>query len=118
MHHRRAAVIGALAAASLTFTSSAFALDEVNTKKLRDGVTVNGILQHERALQAIANANDGTRASGTPGYEASIQYVKNRLQKAGYRVHEQEFTFPFYQELAPATLSQVSPDPKDYETLT
>ena len=25
-------------------------LDEVNTKKLRDGVTVNGILQHERAL--------------------------------------------------------------------
>ncbi len=26
-------------------------------------VTVNGILQHERAFQSIANANGGTRAS-------------------------------------------------------
>ena len=104
MHHRRALVLSALAA-SLCLPSTAFAdLDEVNSKKLRDGVTVNGILQHERAFQAIANANGGTRASGTPGYEASLQYVKGRLQKAGYRVKEQEFTFPFFRELAPAVL--------------
>jgi Zn-dependent M28 family amino/carboxypeptidase len=105
-------------AASLCLPSTAFGLDEVNTKKLRDGVTVNGILQHERAFQSIANMNGGTRASGTPGYEASIQYVKQRLQKAGYRVKEQEFTFPFFRELAPATASQVSPTPKDYEVDT
>ena len=30
---------------------------------------------HERALQTIANANGGTRASGTPGYDASVAYV-------------------------------------------
>ena len=113
MSHRRALVLGALAA-SLCLPSTAFGLDEVNSKKLRDAVTVNGILQHERALQAVANANGGTRASGTPGYEASLQYVKQRLVKAGYRVKEQEFTFPFFRELAPATVSQVSPTPKDY----
>jgi hypothetical protein len=113
MSHRRALVLGALAA-SLCLPSTAFGLDEVNSKKLRDAVTVNGILQHERALQAVANANGGTRASGTPGYEASLQYVKQRLVKAGYRVKEQEFTFPFFRELAPATASQVSPTPKDY----
>ena len=106
-------------AASLTFTSSAgAALDEVNTKKLREGVTVNGILQHERAFQQIANINDGTRASGTPGYDASLAYVRERLKKAGYKVTEQEFTFPFFRELAPAELEQVSPTPTDYETAT
>jgi Zn-dependent M28 family amino/carboxypeptidase len=109
--------VGALAA-SLCLPSAAFGLDEVNSKKLRDAVTVNGILQHERALQAVANANGGTRASGTPGYEASLQYVKQRLTKAGYKVTEQEFTFPFFRELAPAVVSQVSPTPQDYETET
>lgn len=117
MSYRRALVTGALTA-SLCLPSSALAIDEVNSKKLRDGVTVNGILQHERAFQAVANANGGTRASGTPGYEASLQYVKQRLVKAGYKVTEQEFPFPFFQELGPATLSQVSPTPKDYETET
>jgi Zn-dependent M28 family amino/carboxypeptidase len=118
MHHRRVAVVGALAA-SLAFTSSASAdLDEVNTKKLRKGVTVNGILQHEKALQQIANANGGTRASGTPGYEASLAYVQERLKKAGYKTSVQEFKFPFFQELAPAKLAQTAPTPKTYETGT
>ncbi len=113
MSHRRALIVGALAT-SLCLPSTAFGIDEVNSKKLRDAVTVNGILQHERAFQSIANANGGTRASGTPGYEASLQYVKQRLQKAGYRVKEQEFTFPFFRELAPAVVSQVSPTQKTY----
>lgn len=117
MSHRRALVLGALAA-SLCVPSTAFGIDEVNSKKLRDAVTVNGILQHQRAFQSIANLNGGTRASGTPGYEASLQYVKQRLTKAGYRVKEQEFTFPFFRELAPAALSQVTPTAKDYDTET
>jgi hypothetical protein len=50
---------------------SEYAIDEVNTQRLRDGVTINGMLAHERAFQFIANANGGTRASGTPGYDAS-----------------------------------------------
>jgi Zn-dependent M28 family amino/carboxypeptidase len=93
-------------------------LQEVNTQRLRNAVTVNGILQHERAFQTIANLNGGTRASGTPGYRASLEYVKARLQRAGYTVSEQEFTFPFFRDLAAPELEQVSPTPQTYETAT
>jgi Zn-dependent M28 family amino/carboxypeptidase len=112
----RAVVCAGLAI--LVLAPSAFALDEVNTKKLRDAVTVNRILGHERALQQIANMNGGTRASGTPGFRASVDYVKGRLEAAGYTVTEQEFTFPFFRNLAPPTLSEVSPTAKDFQTAT
>ena len=82
-------------------------------------MTVNGILQHERAFQRIANDNGGTRASGTPGYDASADYVVDRLERAGYAVRRQEFTFPFFRELAPASLTRLTPDPdKTYATET
>jgi hypothetical protein len=58
-------------------------LAEVNTQRLRTAVTVNGIMQHERAFQTIANLNGGTRASGTAGYEASVEYIAARLEQAG-----------------------------------
>ncbi|MGZ5380105.1 MAG: M28 family metallopeptidase [Mycobacterium sp.] len=90
----------------------------VDTKKLREAVTVSSILKHERQFQAIADANGGIRASGTPGYDASAKYVVKELKAAGYSVKTQEFTFPFSRELAPAELSQVSPTPTDYETET
>jgi len=84
---------------TLLAATPALAVDEVDTKRLRDAVTVNGILAHERVFQRIANQNGGTRASGTPGYDASAAYVQRRLEAAGYEVSAQEFTFPFYQEL-------------------
>jgi Zn-dependent M28 family amino/carboxypeptidase len=98
--------------------TSASAVDDVNTRKLREAVTVNGILQHERAFQRIANENGGTRASGTPGYDASARYVARTLRRAGYKVTLQEFTFAFYRELAPGVVAQVSPNAVDYETTT
>ncbi|GLW27992.1 M20/M25/M40 family metallo-hydrolase [Actinoplanes regularis] len=96
----------------------ASAVDEINTKKLRDAVTVSGILGHERVLQRIATQNGGTRASGTSGFAASAAYVKDVLRKAGYQVKEQTFTFPFYRELTPAALTPVSPAGPAYETVT
>jgi Zn-dependent M28 family amino/carboxypeptidase len=107
----------ALLLVTLAATPAA-AVDTVNSKKIRDAVTVSGILGHERALQRIANTNGGTRASGTPGYAASATYVKNTLKAAGYKVKEQKFTFPYFQELAPATLAQVTPTPTTYTTAT
>ena len=117
---RKSLALAVVAAMALTLTgpAPAEAVDQVNTKKLRKAVTVGGILAHERVLQRIANQNGGTRASGTPGYEASAAYVKNRLEAAGYDVSEQEFTFPFFQDLSDPTLSQISPTPTDYETTT
>jgi Zn-dependent M28 family amino/carboxypeptidase len=94
------------------------AVDDVNSKKLRDAVTVNGILAHERVLQRIANQNGGNRASGLPGYAASAAYVKQVLRQSGYQVREQTFEFPWFQELAPAQFAQVSPTPTTYETVT
>jgi Zn-dependent M28 family amino/carboxypeptidase len=45
--------------------------------------------------------------------------VKRRLEAAGYQVTEQEFTFPFFQELAPAVLQRTAPPPTtDLETGT
>jgi Zn-dependent M28 family amino/carboxypeptidase len=116
----RKAVIPAAAALLLVTlgASPAAAVDKVNSKKLRDAVTVGGIMGHERALQRIANQNGGTRASGTPGYAASATYVKNPLKAAGYQVSEQKFTFPLFHELAPATLAQVTPTPVTYTTAT
>jgi Zn-dependent M28 family amino/carboxypeptidase len=112
----RATLVAVLAL--LTFAPAAMAVDEVDTAKFRKDVTVNGIMAHQRALQSIANANGSTRASGTPGFDASADYVSKRLKKAGYKVTEQEFIFPFFQSLAAPSLSQVSPNAKDYTTAT
>ena len=73
-------------------------------------------MKHQRAFQQIANANDGTRASGLPGHEASADYVAMQLKKAGYDVKRQTFTFPFFREVSPATLTQLTPDEQALET--
>ncbi len=99
----------------LLVPAQASAIDNVNTAKLRRAVTVNGILEHERVFQRIANQNGGTRAAGTPGYDASAKYVTQRLRKAGYTVRQQKFEFPYYEEVAPATLTRGT---ASYETAT
>jgi Zn-dependent M28 family amino/carboxypeptidase len=115
---RRLTIVAVALLTALLMATPAQAVDEVNTKRLRNAVTVGGIMAHQRVFQRIANQNDGTRASGTPGYDASADYVARRLRAAGYEVTEQEFVFPFYQELEPAELEEVSPTPTVYETGT
>ncbi|MFI7585154.1 M20/M25/M40 family metallo-hydrolase [Kocuria sp. M1N1S27] len=63
------------------------------------------VLEHLEVFQAIANANSGNRASGTSGYRASVDYVLGRLRAAGYAPRVQDFSFPFFLELSPATVS-------------
>ncbi|GIU56108.1 M20/M25/M40 family metallo-hydrolase [Arthrobacter sp. NicSoilC12] len=48
---------------------------------------------HLQALQRVADANGGNRASGTPGYEESARYVEEQLRAAGYEPVRQSFTF-------------------------
>ena len=76
------------------------------------------MLEHERVFQRIATQNEGIRASGTEGYDASARYVKRTLENAGYLVRKQVFTFPFFRELAPAEVEQLAPTPQAYETGT
>ncbi|HKH36663.1 MAG TPA: PA domain-containing protein, partial [Rubrobacter sp.] len=86
-----------------------------DTTALRNAVSVEGIMAHERAFQKIANSNHGTRVSGTPGYDASAAYVEGKLRAAGYEVERQAFDYPFFQVLSPTTFSQTAPTPKPYK---
>jgi len=56
----------------------------------------------------------GNRVAGSAGYDASAEYVKNQLQKAGYQVSTQEFEFPFFYENSPPLVEQVTPNVKIY----
>ncbi|WP_448611611.1 M20/M25/M40 family metallo-hydrolase [Geodermatophilus sp. URMC 60] len=81
--------------------------------KLTDCVTLDGVMEHLEAFQQIATDNGGNRASGTPGYDASADYVQQRLEKAGWEVSRQQFEFPFFQ-LNSSAFSQVAPDAATY----
>ena len=59
---------------------------------LRNRVTTDTMMAHLSKLQDIANANNGTRAVGTPGYEASVDYVVNTLRSSGFDVQTPEFS--------------------------
>jgi len=85
-----------------------------DTTALRNAVSVERIIKHERAFQKIADSNGGTRVTGTRGYDRSAAYVKKQLEAAGYNVTVQEFTHPFFQVLPPTTFSQTAPTPKPY----
>jgi Zn-dependent M28 family amino/carboxypeptidase len=78
--------------------------------KLLECMTLDGVRSHQAAFQAIADANGGTRAAGTPGYDQSVAYVVGKLTAAGYDVtlHAFPFTFvplPTLQQLAPIAAS-------------
>jgi hypothetical protein len=81
-----------------------------DSSQLRDAVTVGGILKHEVEFQDIANANGDTRASGTPGYTASADYVAGKLESAGYKVTRQEFDYELFIENSDPVLDPTDPD--------
>ncbi|MEV7971479.1 M28 family peptidase [Sphaerisporangium sp. NPDC088356] len=47
-------------------------------------ISLPNIKAHLNQLQSIANSNGGTRRSTTAGYTASVSYVEQKLQAAGY----------------------------------
>ena len=57
-------------------------------------VTGSGINRHLIAFQRLADRNGGSRAAGTPGYDASVEYVAGKLRAAGYDVTTPAFTYP------------------------
>ena len=59
---------------------------------LHDKVTTDAMMARLSKLQDIANANNGTRAVGTPGYEATVDYVANTLRASGFDVQTPEFS--------------------------
>ncbi|GAA5004039.1 M28 family metallopeptidase [Streptomyces siamensis] len=53
---------------------------------------VANVKAHLAQLQSIATANGGNRAHGRTGYKASIDYVKAKLDAAGFTTTLQQFT--------------------------
>jgi Zn-dependent M28 family amino/carboxypeptidase len=81
-------------------------------------VTLDGVLEHQRAFQKIAdNSTDpvwpGSRAAGTEGYAASVEYVSGLLEDAGYDVTTTPVEIRFD---LPAVLEQTAPTTATYQT--
>ena len=58
---------------------------------LRGRVSTDAMMAHLTKLQDIANANGNTRAVGTPGYDASVDYVVGKLRDKGFDVQTMQF---------------------------
>ena len=112
----RAATAAAAAAGALALTAApAVAGTPTDSSSLRSAVTAKNVKKHMSALQDIADMNNGTRASGTPGFDASLAYVKGKLEATGYYdVSVQPFTFDVFRELATPVFQRISPDPRTY----
>ena len=100
---------GALVAA-VGFASPAFAAPSNNNsvKKLTKAVTLEGVVEHLEAFQEIADTH-GDRAAGRDGYAASVDYVVEQLEGAGYTPEVQAFEFDYFEENS--ELIRVSPEP-------
>jgi len=112
----RLVTILSILAATMAFASTASAGSEAcdsrvnnNFNKLLECVTLEGVREHQAALQAIADANGHTRVSGSPGFDLSVEYAEQVFTQAGYNVTVQPFQFQTFVSLSPSILEQVAP---------
>ncbi len=118
-HTKRVLSVAVLCATTLSWGTPVVAGPEAcasrvnNTHaKLQECVTLEGVRQHQAALQAIADAHGGVRAAGTSGYDASLAYVVDKMTNAGYTVSLNAFPFTY---VALPTITQVAPTAATYE---
>ena len=77
---------------------------------LLECVTVNGVRSHLEAFQRIADNNGGTRASGTPGFDRSVELCgQEAAGMPAIHASVQRFDFPFFEELSPPVFEQTAP---------
>jgi hypothetical protein len=114
MRRTHLAACAATFAVLVTAPSALAKPKDVNSSKLERAVTVQGITEHQKALQNIADMNGGTRYTRTAGYTASAAYVKATLEKAGYNAHYEMFNMPEWHETAAPVLQQTAPGSKTY----
>ncbi|MGW3386367.1 M28 family metallopeptidase [Streptomyces cinereoruber] len=86
------AALAALALGGLTGTSATARPAEAAGAAAAPDISLTAVKQHLTDLQSIATANGGNRAHGRAGYKASIDFVKAKLDAAGYTTSLQTFT--------------------------
>jgi Zn-dependent M28 family amino/carboxypeptidase len=79
--------------------------------------------EHMQAFQAIADANPGldghpSRNSGEPGYWASVQYVKDKMEAAGYDVTIQPYKFEYTSFVGTPAWSESTPTSRSFALVT
>ncbi|MFB7450459.1 M28 family metallopeptidase [Streptomyces sp. NPDC056194] len=87
-----AAALAALALAGLTGTTASASPAAASAVTPPD-ISLANVKQHLADLQSIATANGGNRAHGRTGYKASIDFVKAKLDAAGYTTTLQQFSY-------------------------
>ncbi|MET8683058.1 M28 family metallopeptidase [Streptomyces sp. NPDC004732] len=89
---RRAAVGAAtLAIGGLLATATPSAAAPSPTLAAPD-IPLANVKAHLSQFQSIASANGGNRAHNRPGYKASLDYVKGKLDAAGFTTRIQQFS--------------------------
>jgi Zn-dependent M28 family amino/carboxypeptidase len=83
-------------------------------QKLLNCIRLDQVRAHQAALQEIADDNGGTRFSGTPGYDASVDYVVEKLEAAGYDPVVQAFDYTAFRVVGPSVLQQTAPGTVTY----
>ncbi|ROQ96473.1 aminopeptidase S [Streptomyces sp. 2132.2] len=92
---RRLAAVTAIAVAGLFASTAPAALaapTAATAAPTPPDIPVANVKAHLAQLQSIATANGGNRAHGRAGYKASIDYVKAKLDAAGFTTTLQTFT--------------------------
>ncbi|WP_409467316.1 M28 family peptidase [Streptomyces sp. HC307] len=97
---RRMAAVALVAAAGLLVASPASSAtpDRTGVSAVGAGtlaapdIPISNVKAHLAQFQSIATANGGNRAHGRTGYKVSIDYVKAKLDAAGFTTTVQQFT--------------------------
>lgn len=93
---RLASAFFAVGVAAALTAAPATAVPRHDDAELGDRINVGAVNRHLVAFQRIAHQNGGTRASGTPGYRASVDYVAGKLRRAGFDVSTPDFDYTKY----------------------
>ncbi|NLU69851.1 M28 family peptidase [Streptomyces sp. HNM0574] len=81
----------ASAALAVTLLGAAGAQATVAETAAAPDIPVEKVTQDLKELQSVAEENGGNRAHGQPGYKASVDHLKAKLDKAGFKTSVQEF---------------------------
>ncbi|WP_439660863.1 M28 family metallopeptidase [Lentzea sp. HUAS TT2] len=80
-------------AAALMVTGATTAQAAAPAALAAPNISVANVQAHLNQFQSIASANGGNRAHGRPGYLASVNWVKSKLDAAGFTTRVQSFTY-------------------------
>ncbi|MEU2344557.1 M28 family metallopeptidase [Streptomyces sp. NPDC013082] len=89
----RSLPVAALAVAALLGTAAPAAQATPEAVAAAPDIPLANVKAHLTQFQSIATANGGNRAHGRTGYKASVDYVKAKLDAAGYTTALQQFTY-------------------------